>query len=119
MSATADTLLAKLHAANAEVTVVGLGYVGLTLGVALARGGFRVHGIDVDLEKVSLVNRGTSYLDDVATDELTALVKDGRLDASTTYDAVPNSDAIVICVPTPLRKSKEPDISFILSAIES
>ncbi len=108
-----------LRAARARVVVIGLGYVGLSLATALARAGFTVCGVELDLERASLVNAGTSYVADVADRDLQALVASGRLSASTTFDAVAAADAIVICVPTPLRKSKEPDISFILSATES
>ncbi|MBI3857531.1 MAG: UDP-N-acetyl-D-glucosamine dehydrogenase, partial [Planctomycetes bacterium] len=114
-----DALHEKLRSRTAEVAVVGLGYVGLTLAVALARAGFTVRGIDVDLEKVTSVNRGESYVADVAEDVLRALVEAGRLSVATGFDAAGPADAVVICVPTPLRKSREPDISFILSALES
>lgn len=109
----------RLESRSATVAVVGLGYVGLSLAVALGRAGFRVRGIDVDLERVNLVNAGTSYVDDVAGEELQALVAAGRLSASTGFEVAGEADVVVICVPTPLRKSKEPDIGFILSAMES
>ncbi len=114
-----ETLLEKLEARNARVCVVGLGYVGLSLAVELAKAGLVVRGIDLDLERVSLLNRGESYLVDVPTEALVSLVGDGRLKASTAFDAAADADVLIICVPTPLRKSKEPDISFILSAVES
>jgi UDP-N-acetyl-D-glucosamine dehydrogenase len=109
----------KLETRAARVSVVGLGYVGLSLAVELARAGMVVRGIDLDLERVNLLNRGESYLVDVPTDALAPLVGDGRLTASTAFDEAATADALIICVPTPLRKSKEPDISFILSAVES
>jgi len=96
-----------------------LGYVGLSLAVELAKAGLAVRGIDLDLERASLLNRGESYLVDVPADTLAPLVADGRLMASTTFEAAATADVLIICVPTPLRKSKEPDISFILSALES
>lgn len=108
----------KLRSGDASVLVVGLGYVGLSLAAGLGRGGLRVIGLDVDLERVSLVNAGRSYIGDVAEEELRALVAAGRLTATTSFEAAREADAIVICVPTPLRKSKEPDISFILSAVD-
>jgi UDP-N-acetyl-D-glucosamine dehydrogenase len=114
-----DALREKLRARTARVAVIGLGYVGLSLAVELAKAGFRVLGIDVDLERVSLVNRGTSYIGDVADADVEALVRAGRLEASTTFEQTTEVDATVICVPTPLRKGKEPDISFIISAVES
>jgi UDP-N-acetyl-D-glucosamine dehydrogenase len=115
----ADLLAEKLRCRTAQVAVVGLGYVGLSLAVALGRVGIKVLGVDVDLERVSLLNRGTSYVGDIADADLTALTAAGRLTASTAFDATAHADVIVICVPTPLRKSKEPDISAIISAVES
>ena len=103
---------------TAQVAVVGMGYVGLSLALELARAGLAVRGIDLDLERVNRLNRGESYLVDVPSDALGPLVATGMLTASTTFDQTRAVDAIVICVPTPLRKSKEPDISFILSALE-
>ena len=103
----------------ARVSIVGLGYVGLSLAVELAKAGLVVRGVDLDLERVSLLNRGVSYLVDVPADVLAPLVADGRLTASTAFHEAADSDALIICVPTPLRKTKEPDISFILSALES
>lgn len=113
------SLLDKLDSHSAHVSIVGLGYVGLSLAVALARAGFTVRGIDLDVERVSLLNRGASYLVDVRAEVLAPLVASGRLTASVAFDSAASADAIIICVPTPLRKSKEPDISFILSALES
>lgn len=115
----AASLRERLQARAARVLVVGLGYVGLPLATALGRAGFRVTGVDTDLERVSLVNRGTSYIGDVRSDDVAALVAGDRLRASTDYAAAADADAVVICVPTPLRKSKEPDISCILAAMDS
>jgi UDP-N-acetyl-D-glucosamine dehydrogenase len=109
----------KIETRAARVSVIGLGYVGLSLAVELARAGFTVRGIDLDLERVSLLNRGESYLVDVPTEALGPLVAAGRLTASSAFEAAREADALIICVPTPLRKTKEPDISFILSAVES
>ena len=109
----------KLEARTARGSVIGLGYVGLSLAVELAKAGIVVRGVDLDLERVSLLNRGESYLVDVPADALAPLVASGRLAASTSFEQASDSDAVIICVPTPLRKSKEPDISFILSAVES
>jgi UDP-N-acetyl-D-glucosamine dehydrogenase len=115
----ATALRTRLASADATVVVVGLGYVGLSLAVALARAGFHVRGVDVDLEKVSRVNAGNSYIGDVPDERLRELTRAGRLWATSTFEAVGEADAVVICVPTPLRKSREPDISFILAALES
>ena len=113
------TLREKIETRAARVSVVGLGYVGLSLAVELAKSGMIVRGIDLDLERVALLNRGESYLVDVPADTLAPLVASGRLSGSTAFDEAANADALIICVPTPLRKSKEPDISYILSALES
>ncbi len=114
-----DTLKQKIETKQARVTIVGMGYVGLSLAVELAKAGLVVRGIDLDLERVSRLNQGESYLVDVSTETLAPLVRAGTLTGTTSFDEVGDADAIVICVPTPLRKSKEPDISFILSAVDS
>jgi UDP-N-acetyl-D-glucosamine dehydrogenase len=114
-----DILRKKLETRSACIGVVGLGYVGLSLAVELAKAGLAVRGIDLDLERINLLNRGGSYLVDVSVEALAPLVADGRLSASTSFEEAGKADALIICVPTPLRKSKEPDMSFILSALES
>src|SRR6266849_4473251 len=119
MSAWKDILERKIAARTARIHVIGLGYVGLSLAVELAKAGFSVRGIDVDLERVARLNRGQSYLNDVTTETLAPLVSEGRLLATTAFDEVGQADALIICVPTPLRKSKEPYISFIVGALES
>lgn len=96
------------------VAVIGLGYVGLPLIVEFAAAGFTGIGVDIDESKVKAVNSGVSYIPDVPTEDVARLVKAKRLRATTDFSAVKDADAIVICVPTPLRKSKEPDISHIL-----
>ena len=98
------------------VAVVGLGYVGLPLIVEFAGVGFTGIGIDVDPKKVEAVNAGTSYIPDVPGERVAALVAAGRLSATGDFSCVRDADAIIICVPTPLRKTKEPDISHILAA---
>jgi len=114
-----EILREKLEARTARVSVVGLGYVGLSLAVELAKAGIVVRGVDLDLERVSLLNRGETYLVDVPAETLAPLVASGRMSGSTSFEETSGSDAVIICVPTPLRKSKEPDISYILSAVES
>ncbi len=108
----------KIAARSASVGVLGLGYVGLPLAVELARAGFRVTGIDIDASKVSNIRAGKSYIPDVSSEELAALVQSGRLSATESYAALASCDVVDICVPTPLRKTKDPDLSFILSAVE-
>ena len=119
MSSWKDQLKSKIDDRTARVHVIGLGYVGLSLAVELAKAGFAVRGIDIDLERVNQLNRGQSYLVDVATETLAPLVAQGRLTATTAFDEAGQADALIICVPTPLRKSKEPDISFIVASLES
>jgi UDP-N-acetyl-D-glucosamine dehydrogenase len=114
-----NVLREKFEGRKARISVIGLGYVGLSLAVELAKAGLVVRGIDLDLERVTLLNRGESYLVDVPTEALAPLVGTGRLTASTVFDEAGAADVLIICVPTPLRKSKEPDISYILSAVES
>jgi len=114
-----EQLKNKIDDRTARVHVIGLGYVGLSLAVELAKAGFAVRGIDIDLERVTQLNRGQSYLVDVATETLAPLVAHGRLTATTAFDEAGQADALIICVPTPLRKSKEPDISFIVASLES
>jgi UDP-N-acetyl-D-glucosamine dehydrogenase len=100
------------------VGVVGLGYVGLPLAVEFAQAGFSVVGIDVDSSKVKAIGRGESYVQDVPTEILKPLVKAGRIQATTEFAAVKKLDTINICVPTPLRKTKDPDMSYIVSSCQ-
>jgi UDP-N-acetyl-D-glucosamine dehydrogenase len=111
-------LLNKIENRSAKIAVIGLGYVGLPLAVEFAQVGFMVTGIDLSLAKVDSLNRGQSYIDDVATATLAPLVQAGRLRASTQYNVIPEQDAIIICVPTPLRKTRDPDMSYIIAAAD-
>jgi UDP-N-acetyl-D-glucosamine dehydrogenase len=108
----------KIRARKARVGVVGLGYVGLPLAVEFANAGFDVVGIDVQQSKVDEINAGKSYIQDVPTSTVSELVKSGRLRATTDFSAVRDLDTVDICVPTPLRKTKDPDMSYIVSACE-
>jgi UDP-N-acetyl-D-glucosamine dehydrogenase len=103
---------------QARVGVIGLGYVGLPLAVEFARRGLRSVGFEVDARKAEAINRGESYIPDVTGDALAGAVSSERLHATTDFDELSACDAIIICVPTPLRKTKEPDISYILAASE-
>jgi UDP-N-acetyl-D-glucosamine dehydrogenase len=114
----ADDLRARLQRRSARVGVVGLGYVGLPLAVELARAGFATTGIDLDARKVDAIRQGTSYIPDVPTAELAQLVTEGRMQATTDFASVADLDTVNICVPTPLRKTKDPDMSYIVSAVE-
>src|ERR1051325_10407071 len=108
----------KIETHQAHVGVVGLGYVGLPLVVEFAHAGFCVTGIDVQQSKVDAVNRGESYVQDVPTAALASLVKAGKVRATTDFSVVKDLDTINICVPTPLRKTKDPDMSFIVNACQ-
>jgi UDP-N-acetyl-D-glucosamine dehydrogenase len=103
---------------QARVGVIGLGYVGLPLVVEFARRGLRSVGFEVDARKADSINRGESYIPDVPSEALAAAVAAELLHATTNFDELASCDAIIICVPTPLRKTKEPDISYILAASE-
>ncbi len=116
MSSHAVQLIGKLKDRTAEVGVVGLGYVGLPLAVEFARAGFRVTGIDVNEQKVAQIAAGVSYVQDVPTDVLAQLVKAGKLTATTDFAAIEKLDTVNIAVPTPLRKTKDPDMSYVVSA---
>jgi len=111
-------LSAKIAAKQARVGVVGLGYVGLPLAVEFAKAGYRVTGIDVQQSKVDAVNRGESYIQDIPTSVLKPLVDGGMLRATSDFSAITELETIDICVPTPLRKTKDPDMSFIVSACQ-
>jgi UDP-N-acetyl-D-glucosamine dehydrogenase len=114
-----EELLARIANREARIGIVGLGYVGLPLAVAFAEEGFHVIGVDVDAGKVESLNRARSYVEDVADTSLRPIVGDGRLVATTDYAALADVDAISICVPTPLRKTKDPDISYIIDATDN
>ena len=111
-------LTGKIRTKTARVGVVGLGYVGLPLAVEYAKAGFHVTGIDLQQSKVDRLNAGDSYIHDVATSEVADLVKKGRLTATSDFSVIRDIDTINICVPTPLRKTKDPDMSYIVSACE-
>ncbi len=112
-------LIERLKSKTARVGILGLGYVGLPLAVVFAEAGFNVTGIDPVEEKVSLINQGKSYVLDVTSDKVKHLVESGKLRATSDFAAIDQLDAISICVPTPLRKTGDPDLSFIVSAAES
>jgi UDP-N-acetyl-D-glucosamine dehydrogenase len=115
---TLAALLERIENRQAHVGIVGLGYVGLPLAVEFGKAGFRVTGIDVSASKVEALNRGESYIQDVPTADVAALVASGHLRATTEFSAIADLDSVNICVPTPLRKTKDPDMSFVVSASE-
>jgi len=114
----AKILEEKIATRRARVGIVGLGYVGLPLAVEFARAGFHVTGIDVNQEKTQRVNAGDSYVGDVRSAVLSLLVAAGTLCATTDFAAVRELDTVNICVPTPLRKTKDPDMSYIVSSCQ-
>ncbi len=115
---TKETLIKNLHDKKARIAILGLGYVGLPLAVVFGEAGFHVTGIDPDARKVNSLNKGVSYIPDVKTEAIAALVKSGNLTATTDFSILKEMDAVSICVPTPLRKTGDPDMSFIMSAAE-
>lgn len=110
------SILQKIEKKELKIGVIGLGYVGLPLAVEFAQAGFKVCGIDMNKAKVNKVNRGINYIPDIAPNILNKLVKNGFLKAYSDYSCLKNINAISICVPTPLIKTKEPDMSYILDA---
>jgi UDP-N-acetyl-D-glucosamine dehydrogenase len=113
-----DTLIEQLKEKKARVGILGLGYVGLPLAVAFAEAGFKVLGMDLDQRKVDSLNKGISYIQDVPTAQVAKLVKSGALKATVDFAELKKIDAVSICVPTPLRQTGDPDMSYILSASE-
>jgi UDP-N-acetyl-D-glucosamine dehydrogenase len=112
-------LLDKLESRTATIGIVGLGYVGLPLAVAFAEAGFRVMGVDLTRQKVDLINGGESYIPDIPSDSLAVQVEAGRLQAYDSYDILSEADVVSVCVPTPLRKTKDPDMTYVVQATES
>jgi UDP-N-acetyl-D-glucosamine dehydrogenase len=112
------TLLTRIHTKQARIGVIGLGYVGLPLAVEFARAGFDVTGFDVDASKVAAINAGRSYIPDVPPHEMAEAVAAGRLRATTDATKLADMDVADICVPTPLRKTKDPDLSYVVQALE-
>jgi UDP-N-acetyl-D-glucosamine dehydrogenase len=113
-----DELIEKLKNHSAQVAILGLGYVGLPLAVVFAEAGFKVTGIDPDHRKVDTILRGESHIQDVPSNQVARLVSRGSLTATTDFAALKQADAVSICVPTPLRKTGDPDLSYILNATD-
>jgi len=113
-----EQITALIKAKRARVGVVGLGYVGLPLLAEFGRAGFQATGFEVDAGKAAQINAGDSYIGDVPGSVVKELVAGKRLSATTDFDQLKDCDAVIICVPTPLRKTKEPDVSYILAAAE-
>ncbi len=115
---TKEALIEKLKNKSAKIAILGLGYVGLPLAVVFGEAGFKVTGIDPDERKVKSLMNGVSYIPDVPTESVAKLLKEGFLTATTDFSVLKDMDAVSICVPTPLRKTGDPDLSFIVSATE-
>ena len=113
-----NELLARFKAHDAQIAIVGLGYVGLPLAVEFAKSGFFTWGIDIDRDKIEAASQGISYILDVKTEELRPLVRQKRLRFGSEYEVLERCQAVIICVPTPLRKTKDPDLSYVLSAVK-
>lgn len=111
-------LLERITQREAQVAIIGLGYVGLPLAVVFAEAGFTVVGIDLDARKVDALTEGRSYIEDIPSERIQPLVAEGRLSATTDFSVLAQCDAVSICVPTPLNKTGDPDISYIISASE-
>jgi UDP-N-acetyl-D-glucosamine dehydrogenase len=113
-----EELERKIGDKSARVGIIGLGYVGLPLAVAFAEASLKVIGFDVQQKRVNLVNGGKSYISDTTDDRLAAVVASKRLEATTKQSRLAEVDVICICVPTPLNKTKEPDLSYVVSESE-
>lgn len=111
------TLERKIKNKTAVVGVIGMGYVGLPLAVELGKEGFKVIGIDINPDKVNLINSGKSDIDDVKDKDLKPLVRAGKIKATTDFSVLKKVDCVTICVPTPLSKTKDPDVSYILAGV--
>jgi len=115
---TKETLIRKLQDKTAKIGILGMGYVGMPLAVVFAEAGFEVLGIDPDQRKVDTFNKNISYIQDVPTETIARLRASGKLKMTTDFALLKEMDAVSICVPTPLRQTGDPDMSFILSATE-
>lgn len=110
------TLMEKILSKKAEVGVVGLGYVGLPLAVEKAKAGYKVIGFDLQKSKVDMVNAGHNYIGDVVNEDLQELVKEGKIQATTDFERIMECDTVAVCVPTPLDKFKQPDLSYVINS---
>ncbi|HEY2980327.1 MAG TPA: nucleotide sugar dehydrogenase, partial [Anaerolineales bacterium] len=115
---TKDTLVEKLYDKSAKIAILGLGYVGLPLALVFGEAGFHVTGVDPDARKVESLKKGISYIPDASGEAVARLVKSGNLTATSDFSVLKDMDAVSICVPTPLRQTGDPDMSFIVSATE-
>ena len=114
-----DELIQMIQKRRANIAVIGMGYVGLPLAITFAQAGFTVTGIDPNREKMEMINRGESYISDVSNATLRKFVEAGKIRGTTDYDVLHEIDAVSICVPTPLRKTGDPDMSYIAAVSDS
>ena len=119
MSIVREILLQKIKTKDLRIGVIGLGYVGLPLAVAFAEASFRTVGIDLDPNKVTSLNSGQSYIDDVPQSQVEPLVNQGLLQATADFTVLQSCDAVSICVPTPLSKTHDPDLSYVIAAVDA
>lgn len=114
-----SALKQKIESKKARIAVAGLGYVGLPLAHAFAQKGFKVTGIDIDRNRTASIQQGRSYIHDLPSSEIAKEVRAGRLNAASHYGVLAMTDVIIVCVPTPLNRFKDPDLSYIVSVTES
>ena len=114
-----NKLKEKILTKEAKVGIIGLGYVGLPLALTFAKSGFRVKGIDIDKNRIARLNNGHSYILDITSSEIKEAMKDGVFTVTADFSHIKKLDAVIICVPTPLYKTKEPDVSYIVAAVQS
>jgi len=114
-----NELKKKILNKKAKIGIIGLGYVGLPLAVTFAKNGFKVFGIDIDKQRVEKLKKGESYILDVPKSDLVMVKKTGRLSVTADFGVIKDLDAVIICVPTPLYKTREPDVSYIVSAVRN
>ena len=114
-----ERLKQKIKTKKAKIAVVGLGYVGLPLAVNFAKAGFKVFGLDKDVDRIEKLKKKESYILDVSSRDVAKVINKGRFTVSTQFDALSSVDVVLICVPTPLKRKYTPDISYILDAIQT
>ena len=113
-----NVLIEKIYNKKAEICVIGLGYIGLPLSLSFAKCGFKVLGIDIDEQKIRSLNNQISYISDISDEVLKNAISNQKIDFTSDYQKIISCDAIIICVPTPLNKTKDPDISYIVAVAE-
>ncbi len=114
-----DVLKKKIISKNAKIAVIGLGYVGLPLAISFAKKGFHVFGVDINLQHIERLKKGESYITDVKSTHFVGLIRNGKLNVSSDFEALNHCDVVIICVPTPIKRKYTPDISYILSSVKS